>query len=164
MMNLYNLSKEYQEAFEELTSYEEFSDDMIRDTLEGLVGELKDKMINLASFIKSLEAEEECLNNALQNMEIRRARMDDKIESLNNYLQQNMENSNIKDISCPWFDIKIRKNPPSVHVLDEFCIPKEYIIEKIVTQIDKEAIKNAINSGLDVPGAEIIQLNRLVIK
>jgi predicted nuclease with TOPRIM domain len=164
MLNLYNLSREYQEAFIELTSNDEFSDAAICDTLEGLEGELKEKMINLASFIKSLEGERGCIDNAMTDMKERYIKINGQIESLRSYLESAMDITGINDIKCEWFDVKLKKNPPSVSIINKDFLPKQYLIEEVNVKIDKSSIRNAIKNGIEVPGATLIQLTRLEIK
>lgn len=56
--------------------------------------------------------------------------------------------------SVHWF-VKFSKNPPSVLVLDKNIIPQEFIKEKTELSINKIKIKEALNAGVQVPGAEL---------
>ncbi|MEO8592314.1 MAG: siphovirus Gp157 family protein [Candidatus Solibacter sp.] len=51
-------------------------------------------------------------------------------------------------------------------VVDEAAIPRGYIVEEVVTtrRVDKSAIKNALNSGADVPGTDLEYCDNLVQK
>ncbi len=52
----------------------------------------------------------------------------------------------------------------SVSVYDEALLPSEYVIEKTTTAPDKKAIKEALNNGVIVTGAEIVTKTSLSVK
>lgn len=66
------------------------------------------------------------------------------------------------------FEAKIRKNPPSVEVLDTAALPSAYWrtpeIKPPAASPDKALIKQALQAGLDVPGAKLTQGIKLVIR
>ena len=80
------------------------------------------------------------------------------------YLQQNMEACGIKEISCPYFAVKLKKCPPSVHLTDEENIPDAYRKRKETVTIDRVKIKQDIQAGVMIPGAELRQGNTIQIK
>ena len=59
--------------------------------------------------------------------------------------------------------VTLKNNPPSVKINDEELIPGKFKKEKVSTTIDKTAIKNAIQDGYHVPGAELVVWKTLVI-
>jgi hypothetical protein len=60
------------------------------------------------------------------------------------------------------FTFAVRKNPPKVEVVDEALIPPEFISYTPV--INKAAIKDALEEGKEVPGAELVQSTRLDVR
>jgi hypothetical protein len=52
---------------------------------------------------------------------------------------------------------QLKKNPPSVVVLDESKIPEKFIETVVTRRVDKVAIKSAIKSGETVEGCELAQ-------
>jgi hypothetical protein len=58
--------------------------------------------------------------------------------------------------------MKVRKNPPSVVVDDVTKIDSKYTRQKIQIDIDKIAIKKAIQAGENVAGARLEQTEKLV--
>lgn len=56
-----------------------------------------------------------------------------------------------------------KQNPVSVHILNEELIPQNYKKLKTELVVDKKAIKEAIQSGKDVEGAELTQGYTLVV-
>lgn len=59
--------------------------------------------------------------------------------------------------------VSFRKSS-SVRVLDEQAIPAAYMAEKVTRSPDKAAIKSAIKSGADVPGAALVDTLNVQIK
>lgn len=165
-MNLYQISNDYQKIFDDVDENGEISEDVYKK-MELVAAAIEEKSIAVASYIKNLEAEKTAIYNAKKQMQERENRLNSRIESLTKYLKENMEKCLISEITCsPYFSIKIKKNPPSVVINNENLITGEYKNIKIVTQesIDKIKIKEAIESGKNVPGASLTRNNRLEIK
>lgn len=123
---------------------------------------IQDKCINTVRAMKSLEAEYKAIESERKAMQAREKALKDQVEWIKGYLLHNMEKSEIKEISCPQFVIKLRKNPESVDIIDEKLIPEEYIYSE--PKISKIAIKIALDGGFEVPGARLVQKNSLSIK
>jgi len=79
-----------------------------------------------------------------------------------------MERAGFEKIECPLFKLSIRKNPPSVEILDQLSLPPEFMRtpepKPPVPAPDKAAIKAALQAGKDVPGARLAQGTRLEVK
>lgn len=77
-----------------------------------------------------------------------------------------MEACGFTRISCPWFTISLRKNPPRVDVYDEPSIPDAYRVwsEPPPPTVDRRALLEALKAGQDVPGARITQDERVEIQ
>jgi uncharacterized protein (DUF169 family) len=77
-----------------------------------------------------------------------------------------MERCGINEISCPYFVIKLKKNPVSVDVFNKLQIPEQYIKTKqtIEHSVDKVKIKEDILAGVEIPGATLKQNVRLEIR
>lgn len=59
--------------------------------------------------------------------------------------------------------VTLKNNPPSVKINDEELIPDKFKKEKVSITIDKTAIKEAIQDGEEVIGAELVVGKSLVI-
>ena len=98
-------------------------------------------------------------------MAIRKKRLSKQIESLTDYLQFNLEKLSINEIkTSPYFKIRLKQCPPSVDVFDETMIPPEFWREKVIASVDKVMLKDALNEGVEVPGASIQRRIKLEIK
>lgn len=164
-LSLYQLSHEYLNALDFLTDADNaIEPQVIHDTLEALEGELQEKVVNVAKFIRNLETTTEAIKAAETDMAKRRKTLEQRVTWLKGYLKSNMETTGINKIECPYFKLSIAKNPASVDVLDETQIPESFKRIETVVNVDKNAIKAAINAGLAVEGVRLVNGTRLVIK
>jgi len=164
-LNLYQLSDNYLQALDFMTDPElDLPVEAVNDTLEGLSGELEDKAVNVAKFLRNMEAAAEAIKTAEAEMARRRKALENRVQWLKAYLKGNMERTGITKIECPYFKLSIQKNPDSVDILDEAVIPAEYKEQVISWKIDKTAIKAALKAGRAIPGAALVNGTRLAIK
>lgn len=68
------------------------------------------------------------------------------------------------EIKTDTITVKVRKCPASVEILDEGDVPEAYWAEKVTRSIDKAAIKEAIKAGEYVPGAALVQREKVTVK
>jgi hypothetical protein len=162
---LYELSNQYLQALDALTDPEaDIPMQAVTDTLEGIEGQLQDKAVNVAKFLRNLEAFAEAIKAAEEQMARRRKALESRASWLRDYLKTNMEACGITKIESPWFCLSIQKNPAAVDILDEVAIPEEFKQEVVTVKIDKDGIKEAINAGRKIPGARMVNGTRLSIR
>ena len=75
-----------------------------------------------------------------------------------------LEHVQIGEMITNLYTIKIRKNPPSVEILDESAITEEYKSQKITISINKKLIAEHIKAGVVIDGARLNNSTRLEIK
>lgn len=127
-LHLYELSEQWQQL-NALAESEDLPPDVIRDTLEGLQGEWKDKAINVAKFILNLESSAAAKKLAMQKMAASADRLAKRAESLRQYLLLNFQGLNQTKVESEWFDIIVKNNPPAVGVDDVNKVPDEFLKE-----------------------------------
>ena len=163
---LYTVADRYLQDLEKLSDLD-LPEEVVRDTIEGLQGDMQEKCTNVAAFIRNTEALAEQIKQAEATMAARRKALENRADRIRQYLLENMQRTGISKIESPWFKIALSKNPPSVVVDDEdtlkFAHP-EFV--KVVTteSLDKTAIKEAIKAGQIVEGARLVQADRVTIK
>ena len=167
-MKLYELVGQYR-ALEALESSDDLPAEVIRDTLDGLEGQLQDKATNVGLFIRNLEASADAIEEAAEHMRMRGTRLRARAQSLNEYLKFNMQAAGISKVESPWFTLKLKKNPPTVVIDSENLIPAHFM--RVPPEPpppkaapDKKAIGEAIKAGEEVPGAHSEQYERLEIE
>ena len=150
-MQLYEISNQYQEAFNQLQEME-LDEQTISDSLSLIQDDFDSKAVNVAGFIKNLEVDIKAMKEAEEAIYARRKAVEDKIYNIKEYLKSNMERCGSTYIHHPQFDIKLKKCPPSIEVLNEEIIPKEYLRKIISAVPDKNRIKEAFAGGIQVLG------------
>ncbi|WP_020565048.1 siphovirus Gp157 family protein [Methylosarcina fibrata] len=164
-MTLYDLSTNYCQALDFLTDPElDLPIEAVNDTLESLSGELEDKAVNVAKFLRNMETMAEAIKNAEAAMAKRRKALENRAQWLKYYLKDSMERTGITEIECPYFKLSVQNNPPAVHVLDEDAVPAEFKEQVVSWKIDKAAIRKAVQAGENVAGVSLANGTRLVIK
>jgi hypothetical protein len=165
MTALYILANEYRAAAERLADLD-LDEQTVADTLEGLSGELEAKATNVAMFARNLEATAVAIKEAEAGMAARRKAIENRAAGLRRYLLGAMQSTGISKIETPHMVLSIRNNPESVDIFDAAQVPAEYMRqpEPPPPAPDKTAIKAAIKSGHDVPGAKLTQSQRLEVR
>lgn len=162
-MKLYELTK----AYSELENLLEDTDDVkIVSYLEECEGALQEKATNIAMVIQNLEATANAISEAEKNMANRRKFIENRIQSIKDYVLSNMQAAEIQKIECAYFKISRKKNPPKVVIDDESLIPIAYLRqpEPPPPSPDKKAILADIKEGVIVEGAHIEQTEWLEIR
>lgn len=161
-MKLYEISNDYIDMINQADADESIRD-ALDDTLEAIGDEFDEKAINVAKYILNVESESEAIKKAESTMKNRRLVLDKKVIWLKRYVREHMEKLQKSNVWCPEFELKIKKNPPSLVIRDEELVPPQF--KKVIKTvfIDKKAIKEAMKS-CDVKGCSLEQSNRLEIK
>ncbi len=163
--SLFVLADEYAQAAHALAQTD-LDDETVRDTLEGLAGDLETKSTNVAMFVRNLEAVAEKMAEAEQNINARRKAIEKRAARVREYLKENMEKAAMTKIECPYLALTIKKNPPAVEIFTIALLPDTYMrIPPVpMPEPDKTAIKEALKAGIDVPGCKLTNTTRLEIR
>jgi len=163
-MKLYELTAQYDEALKTLSDMN-LPQEVVEDTLEALSGEIEEKATNVAKYMENLLADASAIKDAEKKMAARRKVIENRAAHLKEYLKVNMERSGITEVSCPYFQIKIKNNPPSVIIDDLSLVPVKF--KKLIPEswaADKSAIKAEIKKNGLCAGAHTEQGTRVDIK
>ena len=152
-MNLYEINNAMQECINLETG------EIDLELFEKLQLEKDEKIENVALWIKNLSSDVEGMENEKKAFEERIKAAKNKIISLKSYLEMALNGEKFQTAKC---SITFRKSK-SVTVLDISKLDKEYL--KYADPIaDKTAIKKAIESGITVPGASLVENLNVQIK
>lgn len=162
-MKLYELTNAFTDLVE-LLENEEVEQDTIRDTLEAIESSIEEKAENIAKILNAYDGDIDLIKAEEKRLADKRKVIENKKDSLKDYLKSTLENAEIKNVKTLLFNISIRNNPPSVSIIDESLIPHEYITTKEVTSISKRDIIEQLKLGVEVPGVEMKQGTSLSIK
>ena len=165
--SLFNLTNQYLQLADTLAAGD-FDADTVADTIEasGITDDIAIKSQNLEYVARSAEAHLPAIDAEIGRLQALKAHRVKVAAGLRSYLLDNMIRMQIEKIDCPMFLISIRSNPPSVDVFDPMQLPISYMVTPLPPpdRPDKTLIKEALKAGKDVPGARLVQGQRLAIK
>jgi hypothetical protein len=164
MTALYKLVAQYREL--QQIDAEEIPEEVLRDTLEALGGELTEKATNVAMLCQNLDTFAQNIDLAAKQMKDRALRVQRRADQVRHYLHVMMEAAEITKIEAPEFTLAIKKNPPAVVIAPDAKVPDEFIVTPPAPAPypDKAAIKNALKAGREIEGCRLDQGTRLEIR
>jgi hypothetical protein len=145
-------------------------EDTIKDTMEGMAGDIEDKIAACASMILNLKAEAEAVKNEADRMAARHDSIEKEIAKLTAYTKPHMLACGLAEVRRPAFIVRHQRLAPVVEIIDEKEVPFEfwrYVPPKTIDGYDapdKAAIAAAMKSGTPVAGCKLRENYKLVIK
>lgn len=127
---------------------------------------LADKQLACAAWCKSQKYELAAMKSAIDDAQAQYKKRVSALESFSEYLKGMMEQAGVTEIKSQdgMFKASIKKCPPSVE-LDEGAVFDDcYLSPPKPRDASKTLIKAAIDAGIEVIGARVIQRHRLEIK
>lgn len=179
MSRLFEISNDFAALFDQLEAFDEIEDDAERkivqeawfDTLTGIETEFENKAENVAQFIKSLRAEAEDIREEEKVLAARRKAKEKRAESLIRYLMGCMKQIRREKIETAKCKLTIKKNAESVQCADEDRLARDLLamgrtelIRVKPPELDKTALKKALQSGEIINGAALGRTESLIIK
>ena len=164
-MTLYELTNDYAELL--LMAEDPDTDPQaFTDTLEGIEGAIEDKADNYARVIRNLEADAAACDAEAKRLRNKKQTIENNIKRMKSALQYAMQVTGKRKFKTPLFSFNIQKNPAAVVVDEQYIenIPERFLVRKD-PEINRKAIKDAINAGEDLEGlAHLEQTESLRIK
>lgn len=152
-MNIHHLREELQSL---LSLSEEVGAEAIRDTISGMSGEINSVIEDVAKYIRNLELLETSAKEEADRIKARAERFKASAATAREEIKKVMEMAGVKKSSGALFTVTLAKGSDRVEVFDESLIPDEFVSVSVVQKADKNAIKAALKSGQDMPGAKIV--------
>ena len=147
---LYEISNEIL-ALEDLDLPEE----QIKDTLEGLKGTFELKAESVGKFMRNLDSDIGAVDVEIKRLQARKKAMQNRKNSIREYLRLNMTQTGIKKISCPLFTITLAKGVPMAFVTDEESLPARYKEVVNTVKVNRLLLMQDLKKGEQIPGAEL---------
>lgn len=154
-MTLYEMTDNYK-AVLEMAQNPDIDGQVIKDTLESIQGDIKEKADGYAKVIKELDGETDKLTAEIKRLTDRKNTIQNNIAYMKQSLTSAMTVTGNTKFRTDLFSFNIQKNPPALVVDDEKAIPQEYLIPQ-EPKVDKKAIIDFLKGGNDVPYAHIEQ-------
>ncbi|MBH1909589.1 siphovirus Gp157 family protein [Serratia ureilytica] len=150
MSKLYDIANDYAKLIDSGLEPE-----MIADTIEGIDGELVDKVEQLLAICKNEQLYAEALRNESKSLQERASVVENKISSIKEYIARSLETAGKKSIRAGLHQVTVRVPSRQVDITDASILPIEFVEYETVVKPDKLAIKHQLDAGITVPGAQI---------
>lgn len=150
MSKLYDIANDYAKLMDSGLDPE-----MIADTIEGIDGELVDKVEQLLAICKNEQLYAEALRNESKSLQERASVVENKISSIKEYIARSLETAGKKSIRAGLHQVTVRVPSRQVDITDASILPIEFVEYETVVKPDKLAIKHQLDAGIAVPGAQI---------
>jgi restriction endonuclease S subunit len=140
---------------------------VIADTIEstGIVDDIVIKAQNIELVARSFESQLGAIDDEIERLKALKKAREAKAEGLREYLKNQLEMMEIKQVTCERFNISIVKNPPSAEILDEALIDSKFFVQPPPPppKLDKKALSAALKAGEKIEGALLVQKTRLKV-
>lgn len=132
------------------------------DHLSGMAVERSRKLLSLACWLKERRAETKAAKEVAKAATDRAKAMEKRDDGLEDFIQRNLElGEKMKDDRA---EITWRKSSAVQVDIEAENLPEPYRVTKTEYSADKKALKEAIESGLEVDGVKIVNRLNLQIK
>lgn len=160
-MRLYDLSEQYNDLLEMVE--QDADNEVLRAMLDGLEGAIEQKVEAILSVRNAKRAEVKALRDESARLAQRAAQVEKEANRLEEMVEYALNTIGAEKLKTLKFTVWMQSNPPSVMVLDETQVPKEfYTVPE--PQIAKKNILEAWKNGQLVPGVEIRQEKSLRVR
>ena len=165
MTALFHVAAEYRAQLAALADLDVDSD-TVRDTVEGMAGEVEDKLRAVIAYSLELDVLATGASDAAKRMADRAKSLQSRVDWLRTYALQAMQATGIGEVSTDEFSAKVAKKPASVNVLDAALIPPALMRtpEPAPAMPDKSSIAAVLKAGGVVPGCELVLGYRLALR
>ena len=163
-MKLYELAENYKEVATMMEHAEMGSEDwnMIQDTLEAIDGEFDIKVQNICALVKEYKYNVEMVKAEKKRLDEVARGYDNKAQWLESYLQEQLaKTGNLKSTMLYGPHKLTYRKGVSTEVTDMNALPIEFIKTKV--EADKTAIKKALQDGIEVTGARLVDTTSLKV-
>ena len=163
-MKLYELAENYKELVSMMEQVDVGSEDwqMIQDTLEAIDGEFDVKVQNICALAKECKYKAEICRAEKKRIDEVARGYDSKAQWFELYLEKQIgKRGNLKSTMLYGPHKLTYRKGISTEVTDVNALPIEFLKTKI--EADKTAIKKALQEGIEVTGARLIDTTSLKV-
>jgi hypothetical protein len=140
----------------------DLTDEQFKEALVALEENKVEKCGNAICYLNMLKHGIDDMKAEEKRIATMRKALESRAKNLESAFAYVLKNMGDKEVITKYGVMKVRKNPPSVVVDDVTKIDSKYTRQKIQIDIDKIAIKKAIQAGENVDGCRLEQTEKLV--
>lgn len=161
MSNIFELTDNYKQVYDLIS--EQGDEQVLNDTLASINDALEDKADGYVAVIKSLDSDNTAIDEEIKRLQQRKTTNKNGIDRLKETLKETMESTGKTKFKTALNSYNIQNNPPSLNVLDEKLIPKDYWISQAPKLNKKDALAE-LKEGKEIPGVEVKQTRSLRVR
>ena len=157
-MNLYEIDARIMEAFEAAVDEEtgEIVNEEAYAALDALQEARDEKIENVLLWIKDLKSDAEQLKNEKRVLEARQREAERKAESLQEYVKRALDGQKFKTS-------RVAVSYRASKAIDINALPEAFIRRKD-PELNKTALKEALDNGVEIPGVSIVTRSNMIIR
>ncbi|MGE7364675.1 siphovirus Gp157 family protein [Staphylococcus cohnii] len=161
MSTLFNLKDDYKQVYDLIA--EQGDEQVLNDTLASINDALEDKADGYVAVIKSLESDNAAIDEEIKRLQQRKTTNKNGVNRLKETLKETMESTGKTKFKTALNSYNIQNNPPSLNILDEKLIPKDYWISQAPKLNKKDALAE-LKEGKEIPGVEVKKTRSLRVR
>lgn len=148
-MKLFEINK----AIKEIVDKDNIDPETLKDTMDALTLTREAKLDGLAGLIERDSADIDFLSNKIKQLTEQKRHYENQKNNLQNYMTEVIDDAGIKELHTEHYILKPRNFMQKTIISDERKIPKDYVITKEVSKIDKKKLYSDMKDGKQIPGA-----------
>lgn len=159
MNELFNLAAQYQEAYDILTDPEN-DEQTVKDTLEGLMGEIEVTASQLVPMINRLDMEIDACKKHADEWSQRKKVRENFRSRLKAEIIATMDRLGIKELDAGDVTFKIQNvgGQLAIEYVDGVTVPEKYT--KLTIETDNQLVRKALDAGEELPFARFAPRGR----
>jgi len=141
------LANDYSSLLNLLETSEELTAEMIADTLEGIGGELADKLDAVMVAARNNQGNAKICDDEIKRLSGHKKSFENKDKSLRKYALMCLLSAGMDKLKTPKNTFTARQGSVSVVIDNESLLPDEMVAVSTIVSPDKKAIKEAIEAA-----------------
>lgn len=161
MATLYELTEEYRQLLDMMED-DSVDPEVLKDTLEGVDGELEIKAENCAKVMAELCGKVDLIDREIERLKGKKDVLNNNIKRIKQQIEKSMIDTGKRKFKTDLFSFGIQKNPPAVVIDQEDQIPEEYWVAQ-EPKLNRTAIKQWLKEN-EADWAHLTQTESLRIR
>lgn len=149
------LANDMQKLQQLLETSDDITPEMIADTMEGIGMALADKLDAAYIHVRNLDGLAKTCDEEAKRLAERKKSFENRAKSIKQYVLNCLITAGLDKLKTTTNTFTARKGVASVIIDNEALLPDEMVAVQTLIAPDKKAIKEAIENGVDIPGAHI---------
>lgn len=163
MPNLYELSSDLAEVMRAIDEADGVVEGDLEARLDAVSVPFVEKLEGIAAIDRMLELRADAYRAEEKRLADRRRAVENERDRLRAYAVDGMRRVGMPKVVGKLFTLSVKRNPPALHLLvDDDAVPEVWT--KTRREVDRAAIKAALQTGTVLPWAELTQGEALVIR